>query len=95
MVIAPIRLERESELRSLLASMNEFPGQVNPANPIMPFQQFHQLHFARFVILEDQTLDDIHMAYGLPRVDYALSLAFFADFDGTADDFRADLAARG
>jgi hypothetical protein len=94
MVVAPIKTEREAELRELLASMNEFPGQVNPTNPLVPFQQFSQIHFARFVILEDQTLDDIRIAYGVPRVDYPLALAFIADFDGTADDFRADLARR-
>src|SRR5260370_23477797 len=94
MVTGPINMAREAELRDLLASMNQIPGRVNPANPMVPFEQFDQLHFARFVILDDQTLDDIHTAYGLPRVDYPLTLAFVADFDGTADDFRADLARR-
>ena len=94
LVIAPIKMEREAELRSLLKSMNTFPGQANPENPIVPFGQFDQIHFARFVILTDQTLEDIHTLYGLPAVNYPLTLAFFADFDGTADDFRADLAAR-
>ncbi|MFZ0964961.1 MAG: hypothetical protein WAO35_29235 [Terriglobia bacterium] len=94
LVISPVNAEREVELRNLLASMNEVPGQVNPANPIVPFVQFSQIHFARFVILQDQTLDDIHTAYGLPPVNYPLTLAFVADFDGTAEDFRADLARR-
>ena len=95
MVTALLKMEREAELRNLLASMNEAPGRVNPANPLVPFEQFGQLHFARFVILQDQSLDDIHTAYGLPRVDYPLALAFIADFDGTADDFRDDLVRRG
>src|SRR5262249_19081768 len=94
MVIAPIRTEREAELRELLASMNEAPGRVNPSNPLVPFQQFSEIHFARFVILEDQTVDDIHIGYGLSRVSYPLSLAFIADFDGSADDFRADFGRR-
>lgn len=94
LVIAPIKMERKAELRSLLASMNSQPGQADPANPLVPFGQFEQIHFARFVILEDQTLDDIHKLYGVPRVDYPVTLAFFADFDGPADDFRADLARR-
>jgi len=94
MVTAPVKKGREAELRSLLASMNEAPGRVNPANPLVPFGQFGQLHVARFVILQDPTLDDLHTAYGLPRVDYPLALAFIADFDGSADDFRADLARR-
>jgi|SRR6266853_691098 len=94
MVTAPLRMEREAELRNLLASMNEVPGHADPANRIVPFGQFNQLHFARFVILADQTLEDIHTAYALPRVDYPLDLAFIADFDGTADEFRADLARK-
>src|SRR5579864_2729250 len=94
MVVAPLKMEREAELRNLLDSMNYGKGQVNAANPLVPFEQFGQIHFARFVILEDRTLEDIHTAYGLPRVDYPLTLAFIADFDGTADDFRADLARR-
>jgi hypothetical protein len=94
MVTAPLRREREAELRNLLASMNDLPGQANPANALVPFGQFRQIHFARFVVLADQTLDDIHNAYGLPRKDYPLTLAFIADFDGSADAFRADLARR-
>ncbi|HEY6272406.1 MAG TPA: hypothetical protein VIX19_10480 [Terriglobales bacterium] len=94
MVTASVKMEREAELRSLLASMNEVRGKVNPANQLVPFEEFEQLHFARFVILEDQTLEDIHTAYRLPRVDYPLALAFIADVDGTADDFRNDLARR-
>ncbi|HEY6349537.1 MAG TPA: hypothetical protein VI636_09025 [Candidatus Angelobacter sp.] len=92
MVVAPLKPEREAELRNLLASMNYDKGQVNPANLLVPFEQFGQIHFARLVILEDRTLEDIHTAYGLPLVDYPLTLAFIADFDGIADDFRADLA---
>jgi hypothetical protein len=94
MVVAPIETEREAQLRELLASMNDAPGRVNPSNSLVPFQQFGQIHFARFVILEDQTVDDIHIGYGLPRVDYPLALAFIADFDGSADDFRADFGRR-
>jgi len=93
-VAAPLRMDRAAELRNLLASMNVVPGLVDPQNPIVPFGQFDRLHFARFAILDDQTLDDIHTAYGLPRRDYPLLLALIADFDGTADDFRAELARR-
>jgi hypothetical protein len=93
-VAAPLKMDRAAELRSLLASMNVVPGMANPQNPVVPFGQFDGLHFARFVILQDQTLDDIHAAYGLPRRDYPLMLAFIADFDGNADDFRAELARR-
>jgi hypothetical protein len=93
-VAAPLKVDSEAELRGLLASMNVVPGQVNPQNSIVPFGQFDRLHFARFLILQDQTLDDIHSAYGLARRDYPLLLAFIADFDGDADEFRAELARR-
>ncbi len=94
LVAAPLRAEREAELRALLASMNEAPGRVNPANDILPFEQFAQLHVARLVILEDQTVSDLHLAYGGSAPNYPLILAFLADFDGSADAFRADLAVR-
>lgn len=94
LVNAPLRMDRVSEVRALLASMNHRPGVVNPANTLVPFGEFPQLHFARFVILDDQTGADLQTAYGAPAPDYPMSLAVIADFDGTADDFRADLAAR-
>jgi hypothetical protein len=94
LVIAPLRMEREAEMRALLALMNYAPGRVNPANALVPFEQFTQIHVARFVILDDQTTGDLQTAYGIPAPDYPLLLAFIADFDGPADDFRADLAGR-
>jgi hypothetical protein len=93
-VAAPLKMGREAELRSLLASMNSVPGLVDPKNRIVPFGEFDDLHFARLLILRDQTLEDIHTAYGLPRQEYPLMLAFIADFDGTADKFRAELSRR-
>ena len=65
MILAPIVLSREAELRGLLGSMNEAPGCVNPNNPLVPFAQFDTLHFARFVILDDKTVGDLRI-YGLP-----------------------------
>lgn len=94
LVTAPLKPEREAELRSLLAAMNFVPGHVNPANAVFPFEQFTQIHVARFVILDDQTTGDLRIAYGIPAPNYPLSLAFLADFDGPADAFRADLAVR-
>lgn len=94
LVIAPLRPEREAELRNLLASMNDVPGRVNPANALVPFEQFTQIHVARFVILEDQTVGDLQLAYAQSAPNYPVLLAFLADFDGSADAFRADLAAR-
>lgn len=93
LVIAPLRIEREVELRRLLASMNTVPGSVNPANDLVPFEKFPQIHVARFVILNDPTIGDIQKAYGIAPPRYPLCLAFLADFDGAADAFRADLAA--
>jgi len=94
LVTAALRPEREADLRALLASMNEAPGRVNPANALVPFAQFRQIHVARFVILEDQTVGDLQLAYAEPAPNYPLMLAFAADFDGEADALRADLATR-
>jgi hypothetical protein len=94
LVIAPLRTEREAGLRQLLESMNQKPGHADPHNALVPFAEFPQLHFARFVILADQTVGDFKKAYGVAAPDYPLSLAFLADFDGSADAFRADLARR-
>jgi hypothetical protein len=93
-VAAPLKMDCEGELKSLLASMNVSPGRVNSHNALVPFGEFDGLHFGRFVILEDQTLEDIHTAYGLPRQEYPIMLAFIADFDGDADAFRAELVFR-
>ena len=70
MVVAPLDVKRTDELRSLLASMNRAPGMADPDNPIIPFGRLQTLHFARIVVLEDQTLDDITTAYGLPRQNF-------------------------
>lgn len=93
LVIAPLKPEREVELRQILESMNFGPGLVNPANALVPFQQFTQIHVARFVILNDPTAGDLQAAYGGTPQSFPPYLAFLADFDGSADDFRADLAA--
>src|ERR1044072_9054070 len=88
MVVAPVDVKRTDELRSLLATMNRDPGMADPNNALIPFGQLPDLHFARIVILDDQTLDDITTAYGLPRRNYPLYLTFLADFDGDVDPFR-------
>jgi hypothetical protein len=98
MVVAPLDVKRTDELRSLLATMNRAPGTANPHNDIIPFGRLPDLHFARIVVLEDQTLDDITTAYGLPRREFPLYLTFLADFDGDVDRFRNQLvsvAAKG
>jgi hypothetical protein len=93
MVVAPIAPGREDGLRHLLLSMNRSPGIVDPQNPLVPFAQFDRLHFARFVILDDATLDDITI-YGQPSVNYPTYLVFLGDFDGAAEEFLSDLVQR-
>ncbi len=93
MILTPISAGRQDDLRRLLLSMNRLPGVADPENALIPFGQFEELHFARLVILEDQTLDDI-TAYKLPRPIYPLYLAFLCDFDGPQDAFLAKLIDR-
>jgi hypothetical protein len=91
MVVAPLDVKRTDELRSVLATMNRAPGLADPNNEIIPFGRLETLHFARLVVLEDQTLDDITAAYGLARQSYPTYLAFLGDFDGDPDVFRREL----
>lgn len=93
MVLAAIDPPRETELRGLLASMNGAPGRVNPDNTLIPFAQFDTLHFARFVILDDKTLEDVRV-YGLPVRTYPLYLAFLGDIDGDPNAFLGNLVKR-
>jgi hypothetical protein len=93
MVVAPLDVKRTDELRSLLATMNRAPGTANPDNAIIPFGRLEALHFARIVVLEDQTLDDVTTAYGLTRRTYPTYLAFLGDFDGDASAFIRELVA--
>ncbi len=93
MVVAPLDVRRTDELRSLLATMNRAPGMADPDNEIIPFGRLKALHFARLVVLEDQTLDDVTTAYGLKRNDYPVYLAFLGDFDGDASGFIRELVA--
>jgi hypothetical protein len=92
MVLAPVTAGRQDELRNLLLTMNQLPGIADPGNSLIPFGQFGTLHFARLVILEDQTLDDI-TAYRLPRPAYPTYLAFLCDFDGPLDAFLQELVS--
>ena len=91
MVVGRVDAKRESELRELLASMNDAPGRAKPDNALIPFGEFEMLHFARLLIVDDKTLDDIR-AHGLARRTYPLYLAFLGDVDGDADDFLRLLA---
>jgi hypothetical protein len=93
MILATVNPSRIAELRNLLARMNHEPGVLNPGNALVPFEQFHRVHFARFVILDDQTLDDIKV-YGLPRVDLPTYLAFIGDVDGPVEELFDELVKR-
>src|SRR5260370_14332633 len=93
MILAPIDPERETALRQLLAAMNHAVGRVKPNNTIIPFGQFAKLHFARLLIVDDKTINDIR-AYHLPPVIFPLYLAFLGDVDGDRDALLEELARR-
>jgi len=92
-VVAPIAAGREPELRSLLLTMNSLPGVADPCNGLVPFGAFPQLHFARFVILDDPTVDDIEV-YGVPPPRLPAYLALIGDCDGPTAACLADLARK-
>ena len=73
--------------------MNHGPGQVDPNNALLPFAEFETLHFARFIILDDKTTEDIRV-YGLTPRTYPLYLAFLGDVDGDANAFLGKLIKR-
>jgi hypothetical protein len=91
MVLAPIVPARDEELRRLLASMNDGPGRVNANNALIPFAKFDNLHFARLLILDDKTTEDVR-AYRLHRKSYPLYLAFLGDVDSDENGFLEELA---
>jgi hypothetical protein len=93
MVAAPVIPERMAALKTLLATMNRpgAPGMADPQNTLLPFGEFGTLHFARFVIVDDQTLGDLALA-GHPLPQFDVTLAFIGDCDGPADECLATLA---
>jgi len=91
MVAAPIRTEAKASLYQLLGRMNLRPGVVDPANPLLPFQNFHTIHFARFVVLEDQTLSDL-AAYHESFPNAPVYLVFLGDCDGPSAHLLQELA---
>ena len=93
MVVAPIRAGRVHDLRALLATMNDRPGMADPANALVPFGQFDRLHVARFVVLDDPTLEDLR-APDQPPVRLPLYLTFLGDCDGEADAMLSALAEK-
>jgi hypothetical protein len=93
MILVAINPPREAELRLLLATMNRAAGVLDPLNPLIPFGQFAELHFARVMILDDQTLDDI-TAYGVPRANYPTYLTILGDCDGAAEAIFLEMVKR-
>jgi hypothetical protein len=92
-VIAEVGKDRVGALRVLLASMTlpGFPGAADPANALMPFGAFDTIHFARFVILEDNTLGDRAPYPQLPASEPTY-LCMMVDCDGDATDLLARMA---
>ena len=93
MVAAPIAPGRDAALRALLATMNSSPGVVDPHNPLVPFARFERLHVARFVILHDETLDDLSQ-YGETFASPPVWLVFLGDCDGPAETMLAEFVAQ-
>jgi hypothetical protein len=70
--------------------MNEGPGRVDANNALIPFAKFDNLHFARLIILDDKTTEDVRV-YGLQPKSYPLYLAFLGDMDSDENSFLEDL----
>ena len=70
------------------------PGSAEPMNALVPFGEFGTIHFARFVIIEDETLEDFKF-WNLPPPEPSVTLAFFGDCDGPAGDLLAEFADHG
>jgi hypothetical protein len=92
-IMAPIDPRREAELLELLSSMNDAPGQAKGDNALVPFAQLDTLHFARFVILDDKTLEDVRV-YDLDVPTYPRYLAFLGDVDGDPTAFLEELVQK-
>jgi hypothetical protein len=92
MVAAPVLPDRIEDLRDLLATMNSSPGVVDPMNALVPFGRFENIHVARFVVADDQTLEDRSAFPGLPAAERIL-LIFLADCDGPGDELLARITA--
>jgi len=93
MIAAPIAAGLREPLEKLLNAMNRRPGEADPDNATVKFADFRTIHFARFTILDDQTLGDLG-AYGLSFADAPLYLAFLGDCDGPADHLLLELSER-
>jgi hypothetical protein len=88
MVLADVPADQVAGLRTLLGTLNlrDTPGMADPNNSTVPFGKIESLHYARFVILDDQTLSDFKDILD-PIPNYPIELAFLADFDGPVEEF--------
>jgi hypothetical protein len=93
LISAVIRDGQLENLRALLGTMNASTGVVDPQNSLIPFGTFDRLHFARLVILEAKTADEIK-EYGLAPYEWRPTLLFLGDCDGDKDSFLGELTAR-
>src|SRR5262249_60884304 len=86
MVAASIGEGHTDARKKLLRTMNVLgrDAMADAKNQLIPFIELGDLLFARFVILDDQTLGDFELM-GLPQPSYPIRLAFLGDYDGTAD----------
>lgn len=91
MIVDSVREGRLDDLRAVLAGMNKSIGLADPDNPLLPFGRFDRLHFARFMIIEAKTADEIK-AFGVSPRPWQPALAFLGDCDGDRDTFLAELA---
>ena len=93
MIVAAVRDGQLKDLRALLASMNNLPGHADPNNELIPFGKFDRLHFARFVIIEARTAQEIR-AFGVTPRPWQPTLAFLGDIDGDMQTFFLELIER-
>ena len=93
-VVAEVRQARVADLRALLATMTwpYAPGAADPANGILPFGAYDTIHFARFVVLEDNTLGDRAPYPQLPKTE-PIYLCLMIDCDGDATALIRRIAA--
>ncbi len=94
MIVASVAEGRRQALAALLEEMNraDSPGMADPDNAVFPFGAFDELHYARFVIVDDQTLGDFE-ELGQPVPEYPVTLAFLGNCDGRAPDLLKAIAA--
>src|SRR5262245_15051522 len=90
MVVAPDAAGQTGPLKSLLETMTASRGHADSKNAIVPFGLFEEIHYARFVLIEDQTLDDLAL-FGKSVPVYPITLAFLVDCDGSTDDCLSNL----